>query len=549
MSPNQNTRQGYYGSDEARDFQSFENGSGRGDLSNRSGGKASRKRKKPLSKKQKLLLMIGGAALLVVLLVTVIVLLLSGGDDITYDNTSYLVYTDEKGEYHVLVNGDEVEHEFHGDVELIPARDRSFAYVLDRTSSGVRIYVLDGTDMQRVAPKPVDDVVAFADLEPGVIYLRDNAYMFFSEEAGEHSLAKEDEQAPKNFMISGDASTVIYSATDPDNSKEYLYIFYDETNHRTRANLTPVAVSNYGDYVYACGVVKGEKLLIHMDPKNPDKPLNVPDSTGFDDSRAPILNAEGDEILYYTAEGYTMLYQAVDGESHTIGRGILTPVIIDPDIAVPETFKKSYLMGEDPSAVDSTEVTYFVSKKYEGSAIANFHGKFSPDGDYFYYVNRSGTLIQMDLTDDTYPKKSLGLTDVVDFVITEKGNIYSLNDNNELYFRKVSSGKNTSLSWDATEINFYSYANTLFFAEKESENLNVWSSEEGSNQEKVKMDKIQITKVPFFSHPNSKRCYVYYVDPSSGNWQLYYTKNGKSYDLLADRCTDIYLDGVRLSDR
>ncbi len=548
MSPNQNTREGYYGSDEARDFQSFENGSGRGDLSSRSGGKFARKKRKPLTKKQKLLLMIGGAAVLVVILVTVIVLLLSAGKDIVYENNSYLVYTDDKGEYHVLVNGDEVEHEFQGNVELTPARDRSFAYVLDRTSSGVRIYVLDGTDMQRVAPKPVDDVIALAELEPGVIYLRDNSYMFFSEDAGEHTIAKKDEQNPRDFIISGDASTVIYSATDS-NSKEYLYLFYDEENHRTIANITPVAVSNYGDYVYACGVVKGEKVLIHLDPKNPDKPANVPDSEGFDGTRAPVLNAQGDEILYYTAEGYTMLYQAEDGENHVIGKAILSPVIIDPDVAVPETFKKSYLMGEDPSSADNTEMTYYVSKRYEGDAIANFHGKFSPDGEYFYYVNKSGTLIQMDLTDDTYPKKSLGLTDVVDFVITEKGNIYSLNDNDELYFRKVSSGKNTSISWDATEINFYSYANTLFFAEKETKDLNIWSSEEGSTQEKVKMDKIQITKVPSFSHTNSKRCYVYYTDPSSGNWQLYYTKNGKSYDLLADRCTDIYLNGVKLSDR
>ncbi|MBR2354149.1 MAG: hypothetical protein IKA76_06600 [Clostridia bacterium] len=555
MSPNQNTRpshtgrgnQGQYGSDETRDFQSFEHGSGRGDLSSRTRGKSSRKRKKrkPLTKKQKLILLIAGGALALILIVTVIILIVTASNDITHEDISYLLYSDSKGKYHIMVNGEEVDHDFYGEAELIPSKDRSFAYVLDRTADGIRVYVLEDEDLNRVTPKPIEDIIALAELAPGVIYLEGNSYMFFSEDAGEHSLAKKNEQKPRDFMISGDASTVIYSATDTSNNKEYLYMFRNKTHQRTVANLSPFAVSNYGDYIYASGFVKGVKSLICINPEDTNDRNNVTNSAALNDSLAPHLNVEGNEIIYYLDDGRTMLYEAEDNDNYEIARATLIPVIVDPEVVVAETFSESYLMGENQSDTKNPHVTYYINDDYEGEKIANFHGKFSTDGDSFYYINQGKALIHMDLTDSDRPTTQTNLEDVVDFVITEKNNVYSINDNHKLYFYKASSGKITSISWSATDINFYDYANTLFFAEKESENVNVWSSEEGSNQEKVKMDKIQISRVPSFSHPHSKRCYVYYQDPSTKSWHLFYTKNGSSYNLIDDRCTAVYPDGVK----
>ena len=60
------------------------------------------------------------------------------------------------------------------------------------------------------------------------------------------------------------------------------------------------------------------------------------------------------------------------------------------------------------------------------------------------------------------------------------------------------------------------------------------------------MDKIQVPELPTFSHPDSKRSYAFYMEEGASTWHLFYTKNGKSYDLIADRCTDIYLNGVKV---
>ena len=541
-----------YNTEETEDFNAFGNGSGRGDISSRSREGSRRRRKKPVNKKAMLIGIIAGSVVLLAAIITVIILFVTADRSITYENNSYLVYTDEKGDYHVLVNGDEVDHSFAGDVELIPAADRSFAYILDRTDAGVRIYVLDGKKLQRTTPAPVKEAVSFALLEPGVIYLHNDAYWFFSEDAGEQMLVKNNDKAPKNFMISGDASTVVYSATDTSTLKDYVYIFADQTTSRGTVGFTPVAVSNYGDYVYGYRVNKNKstKDLAWITPEDPESPVNVNSGVGFDDSITPVLNVKGDEILYYTANGSeitTMIYHAKKKENHIIAHGLLTPVAIDPDIAIYETFKKIYLAGVNPTSTDSPYATYFVTKEYEGDLLAKFLGKFSPDGDYFYYKNNDDALIQMDLTKDNRPRKNTNQSDIVDFVITAKGNVYTLNNQNELRFYKASSGKPTSISWDATAISLYSYSNTLFFSERESADINIWSSKEGSNQEKVKLDKIQITKIPTFSHPDSKRTYAFYQETGSQTWHLFYTKNGKSYDLLADNCTGIYLDGMKVS--
>ncbi len=547
--PSQGAPRGYH-AEETEDFNSFGNGSGRGDISSRSRKGSRHGKKSSMSRKKKMIILIAAAAVLLAAIITVVILFLTADRSITYDNNSYLVYTDEKGDYHVLVNGDEVDHSFVGEVELIPAADRSFAYILDRTDTGVRIYVLDGKKVQRTTPAPVEGAVAFASLKPGVVYLHNDAYWFFSEDAGEQQLVKNNEKNPKDFLISGNASTVVYSATDTGSEKEYVYIFANQTTLRGVSNFTPVAISNYGDYVYGYRVNKnkGTKDLAWINPDDPESPVSISNGVSFDETNAPLLNVKGDEILYYTANGSeitTMLYNARKKENHSIAHGLLTPVFLDPDVAIPETFKKCYLMGVNPANADAPYATYFLTRDYEGDLLAKFLGKFSPDGDYFYYVNNDDALIQVDLTKDSRPRKDTNQADIVDFVITEKGNVYTLNDQNELRFYKASSGKPTSISWDATELSMYPYANTVFFSERESADVNVWSSKEGSNQEKVKLDNIQITKLPTFSHPNSKRTYAFFQETGSDSWQLFYTKNGKSYDLLADRCTAIYVDGVK----
>ena len=116
--------------------------------------------------------------------------------------------------------------------------------------------------------------------------------------------------------------------------------------------------------------------------------------------------------------------------------------------------------------------TYFINKKYEANKISSARGKFSLDGDYFYYINGDGNLIQINLKDKNMISSKVD-NDVVDFAVTEKGNVYLLTDEGSLRFYKVSTKKKTRISLDATSISMYTYANTLYFYE-EGNDVNVY---------------------------------------------------------------------------
>ena len=63
-------------------------------------------------------------------------------------------------------------------------------------------------------------------------------------------------------------------------------------------------------------------------------------------------------------------------------------------------------------------------------------------------------------------------------------------------------------------------------------------SKEGGEKDVAKMDSTQITDVPTFSDPSSKKCYAYYYDVDN-NWMLFYTSNGKNFDLISNDCQAI----------
>lgn len=546
--------------DEAEDFNAFGAGSGRGDVNRRPQQRPPhpearpRKKKKPVSPKMILIGVAAVVALALVVTLAVFVVIAASNKDVTYENNSYLVYTDEKDEFHVLVNGDEIEEDFEGEITLYPAADRSFAYVIENGDEGVQVYVLEGKDLTKVTPAPVDEIYAVAALKPGVVYRLNTSFRVYSEESGEQPLAKQKDN-PKNFMISADASTVIYSATEDkgDVRADYLYIYSDGASRRTLKSCYPFAVSAKADYVYAYMMSEGQdtKELYCIDPEDVENPVKVQNKSSLDSSRAPILNVKGDELLYYVSNGSeytTMLYRAKKDQSLTLGSGVLAPATVDPDVAIHAKFKDIYLSGVNSANDTSSHSTYYIDKKYEGEAIAKFAGKFSPDGDYFYYINNNGSLMQMDLTDGSYTRKNTNHEDIIDFAITEKGNLYTLDDDHLLRYYKVSTGKSISLSYDANLISIYNYANNIYFSEEDTEDMSISVSTEGSEPETTKMDKIQITNLPSFSHPNGKRTYAYYYDTESGAWYLYYTGNGKSFDLIANQCGSIFVDGMEVTN-
>ena len=492
-----------------------------------------------------IIIAVAAIAVLIAIIAIGVVIVSSMNKNIKFANNSFVAFSDEDGNYSIAANG-KVLSTFENEIELIIADDRSFAYVVEEEVDGVRIYIATNKDIVPVTASPVSDVLATASLKPGVIYEdEDGVYLYTSKNGDEGRITRE--SGYSNWLISADASTVVYTAPLESNAVEfYLCVYKDNSEYKQTKNLIPVEVSADGSLIYGYGFTSNDitsKVLYVINSEEGGSKVFVDDNFGA----ITAMNADGTEIIYYTneAKGITSYIYAFNEKKideaapSSIARGIYTPVSIDPEVAVFGTFADCYLEGVSGLNLTSgiTSSTYYIDKKFSIQKVASATGKFSPDGDYLYYISEGGALMQLDLSDDNYNTEKIA-EDIVDFAITQKGNVYHLSDGNRLRFYKLSSDKTTRISDDAESIVMYENGDILYFTE--TENVNVFSSKEGSSPETVKFDSTSVTGIPYFSATGSKKTYAAFEDTDSGDWKLFYTSNGKKFKIVDNSCSDIF---------
>ena len=159
---------------------------------------------------------------------------------------------------------------------------------------------------------------------------------------------------------------------------------------------------------------------------------------------------------------------------------------------------------------------------------------------YFYFINKQKeALVKLELSSGDASSIS---SDVTDFVITEKGNIYYTDGYGDLNFFKLSKDRPTRISSDVTKFCFYDRSNTLYFERKGSVEVNeVYRTTEGSDAEKVEFGKTEITELPTITNEYSKKSYAYSIDKETGNYLLFYTSTGSSFKLVSE-CAEITSD-------
>ena len=506
---------------------------------------------------KKTLMIIGIAALALVVVIALIVILAVAGanKNIVFEDNAYITYADNDGKYHVIANGKEVDHEFEGEVELVVSANNDFAYIVDNGYEGKIVYLLEGKKLDYITPTsaPAMEVLAFASLVPGIVVEEDDGFRLYTDGHDERIIKKS--ANAENFMISADASTVVYTAvpTSGADTSRRMYVYQNGSAETLKGGCVPVAVSSYGNYVYATATTNdGVNGLFVINTKDME-PASVEKSAGF--AKVLAMNLKGDEIIFQVinngANSSTYCYKHKkngDGVTTRLGDSIITPANADPDIAIYETFKDTYMnavndLGEDRGV-------YYVGKDYTAKRIAPTHGQFSPDMKYFYFIGTTNSgvgLKQIDLTDDNYPTKSI-YSDVVDFVVTEKGNVYHLDDQNTLRYYKTSEDDSyrRGLGDDVTTISFFRYANEIYYTVSDLDENKVYTSKEGSEKDPAKLDSTVITATPLFSHPNAKRSYAYYYDLTNGGWMIFYTSNGNSFNMVTSDCQSI--TGVEIPD-
>ena len=485
----------------------------------------------------------GNPSLIVAVIAIVAVLLLSlvlvvatsnSGGGIKYSDNAYITYNDADGNYYIAVNGNLLDASFEGTVTLHEAKDRSFAYIEEAYAGGYNIYILDDKDMISVTMSPATDILAYAEYIPAIVYEDNGDVYLYTKEHGEE-LITEDATA-SNFKISGDGTTVAYNVIDVENgNKIHLSVFTaGESSERATAACYPAAISYDGSYIYCYGYTKvdGQKKLYVLDTT--DDYSMTPVGTGVFGG-ITTMNAKGDEIIYYTTangENTSHIYSVRKDEVYTIAKGFFVPSVIDSDIACPSSFRKTYIQS---ASSESEGSTYYIDKKFSPVKIATHVGSFAPNGDYFYYINSESTLIQIDLNDDNYAFTRV-LSNVVDYKITQKNNLYILDSDNVLRFHDVRDNKKTKISQAAVEISMYDHSNILYFVESDS--VAVYSSKEGSSKDSVKFDKAAISALPRFKYLNTAKTYSFIYDEDIG-WKLFYSSNGRKFKTLSAECTNI----------
>lgn len=482
-------------------------------------------------------LLVGAAVVLAFLLIVIglVSVANNSGSDLKAKNNTFASY-ELDGKFYVAMNGEIVGAGFENEIELTPATDNSFAYVVEDTADGYNIYILERKELTQIVPTPVSEVVAMADLEPGIIYKNGNAVYFYADD-NEDRITKD--PSAGNFVISSDASAVAYTLAKEENVNEFkLYLYTDGISESYASNMYPVAVSKGGEYIYAYGISSEDyvsKKLYLINPKVNDK-INI--VTGF--AAITYMNVEGDEIIYCTGSlesGFqSYIYNVKKATSYKIGAGVCAPLVADPSVVRLATLKNMIAENTLSLVEGSVSATYSVNNKYESSKISQYNGTLNSDGDIFYFINNEGSLCYIDLSDKnrTIEKAAEGATS---FIVTEKDNIYYLDDDDRLMFYKASTGKKRRIADDVVSMSMNKYSNILYF--EVAEDTKAYTTEEGANKEIAEFARAEIQSTPEFVNVGQKRTFVYIVNPDTELYDLYYTSSGKTFKLVASDCDSI----------
>ncbi|MBQ9783717.1 MAG: hypothetical protein IJW44_04265 [Clostridia bacterium] len=545
------------GNSEAEEFNSFNNHAGSSAKRPAGGNRPGGKKQKFVVDKRVLIIGIAAAAAVLLLIALIIGAALFSSKDITYENNTYIAYTDGDGKYHVAVNGTVLDHEFLGNVVVTPAADNSFAYVEDDGGdNGTIIYLIKGKKLEELTPTTASIqglAVAKASLVPAVIVDEGDSFRLYID-GTDQTVVKKQSRDPENFQISADASTIAYNALskDEDGATRRLYIWQDGSSEQIRSSAVPMAISNSGDYVFAANTKTDGTTSLYVITTKDMEPNPVDKSTGFDVAQPIQMNRKGNEILFCTTNGetsstyYYHFKKNGEGESVRLRDRVLLPISPDPEVSILDTFVGAYLSVVE--ADGSMGAMYYLNKELAAKPVAEAQGQFSPDGKYFYYIHPTSFLLkQVDLSDDDFNAKTIYNDDVDAFAVTKKGNVYHLDDQGTLRFYDKSEEQNywKGFSEDISAISFYNYANEVYFVVSDFEEVIVYTSKEGSAKDEAKLGSAELTNVPTFSDPHSKKSYAYYYDMEHG-WMLYYTSNGSRFKLISNDCQSI--NGIEIPE-
>ena len=516
-----------------------------------------RRRNNPFSNLEPKVILIGVAALVaVILLICLLVAVFSSPNkSIEKEDNVYKVYmTADGASYGILSNGKKIDHVFDGEIELYPAKDNSFAYVFENaiTEDGndvTRMYILDGKDLDLVQAD-ADKVIAWADYEPGIVFKEGDVVQFYSEDAFEDISS---DSSASNFIVSGDASTVVYTELSGRNRDTTTVKYFRNAGFNDigeTEGLIPTAISNDGTYVY---VYDETNALYYIEVSKrgasfEQKP--IVESTSYTYSSVNALNADGTEVVfsYVHTNGkmVSWIYQVGDKKPVGIGEGVFKYLPSDNKTVCPASLIDAYFTAEktvtdEEGNTSKVTSTYFYDGK-SARKLADELGQFSPDGKYFYYIDKeTADFVRVPLGSKNFEEDAKTVAKAIDsFVLTEKGDLYTYSKptsstGGKIVFRKASDSTSKSVSSRPDSASMFLCGSTIYFSETTNGEIKIYSSTDGATKEEVTFKKVLFETPLTIEMGAGEKGYAYFVD-SNGDTKLLYTSNGKTFDIVLDAC-------------
>ena len=543
-----------------------------------------KQKKPPVKIPVKAILAACGIIAAIILIIVIAVAIFSAPKkEIRIEDNAYFSYveTTEAGDVtRVVSNGKVIKQAFSGKVEIVPAADYSFAYIVEEVAAdeeggrdaGFYMYILKGNNLKEI-DACADEMPQLAMLEPGLVYKQGSVYYYHSTDDSSPITANEAD----NFIISNDAKIVVYREVSKTTGEPVLKYFKNGASHVIFSHdLTPVALSNDGKYVFATNYAQLGYFEIKKSDDaevEPKMMFSSNDTSAFQGIGG--ISTSGKEIVFYAkSNGKLMSYLytiAAKGTLTEIGEGKYVPISADNGVVCPDTFVNSYFerildvtipeidideeideedVEEQEEDTNDTELfvptvaTYFFDKN-GARHVADASGQFSPDMKYFYYIDEAFNLVKVPLNSDDFKKDAKTiLNSVSNFKVIEKGNLYVMhtnpeNKNGKIYFVDASTGKKPSIA-DKVDLESVQYcANSIYFSITSEDVATIYVSTNGSAKEVATFKSGTPTETPVIkigANGMGESAYAYFVD-ANGSVKLYYTSNGKKFSLVAQNCT------------
>jgi hypothetical protein len=347
---------------------------------------------------------------------------------------------------------------------------------------------------------------------------------------------------------------VVYTvSSSKDSEQTELKYFCNGASTTVGPNsFVPVEISNDGKYVY--GLFKASLCYLKVEKEGEKVSQELIAGSSFGTFGAITgMNVDGDEIVFYTetveneVSSYTSYMYTVGSEVVQIASGKFYPTPSASEIACPESFVNTYFVCESTEYDEENDrnalsySTYFLDKKNGALKISDTRGKFSPDGDYFYYANEDYELYRVSLKNTDFQKNTETVFNgVADFEIIKNGDVYIMFEDSKdlgyIFYWDSATKKRSTVSKDADLDSMQLCGSSIYFSETgEDDVTKIYVSTQGSAKEEAGFKGHTPAEALTVKSDVGSKGYAYFVD-DNGSGCLYYTSNGKKFSLVASPC-------------